>query len=109
MPNIQRYFGHFLPMVRSLALRNPVGSRRQVIFFIGLFQHLQDLKLLYDLVYFEEEPVDDLTLIPSFAPLLCGRLTMTCFTRVGILEDMIDLHQQIVESPVADCNSIKEL
>jgi len=92
MPNIQRYFGHFLPMVRSLALRNPVGSRRQVIFFIGLFQHLQDLKLLYDLVYFEEEPVDDLTLIPSFAPLLCGRLTMTCFTRVGILEDMIDLY-----------------
>ena len=90
MPNVRQYFGHFSPTVQSLALRKPKGSRRQ-IFFIGLFQHLEDVKLLYDSVDFQEEPADDLTLIPFFVPPLHGRLTMTCFTRVGILEDMIGL------------------
>jgi hypothetical protein len=37
MPQIQRYFNHFLPTVRSLALLEPKGPRRQIIFFIGLF------------------------------------------------------------------------
>ena len=91
MLNIRRYFGHFAPTVRSLALREPKGSRRQIVFFIGLFQHLEDLKLLYTWIRFRKEPADDLTLVPSFAPPLRGRLTMTCFTRVGILEDMIEL------------------
>ena len=40
MSTIPRYFGHLLPTVRSLALRAPKGSRRQIICFIGLFQHL---------------------------------------------------------------------
>ena len=91
MPNTWRYFGHFAPTVRSLALREPKGSRRQIIFFIGLFQHLEDLKLLYKWADFLKEPADDLSLVPSFVPPLRGRLTMTCFTRIGILEDMIDL------------------
>ena len=92
MPNVRQCFGHFSPTVQSLALRKPKGeSRRQIFFFIGLFQHLEDVKLLYDSVDFQEEPADDLALIPSFVPPLHGRLTMTCFTRVGILEDMIGL------------------
>lgn len=89
MSKIRRYFGHFLPTVRSLSLKNPKGSRRQVIFFIGCFQHLEDLKLLYDRDQSQEEPVDDLTPVPPYTPPLRGRLTMTCITRVGILEDMI--------------------
>ena len=48
IPRIRQYFGHFLPTVRTLSLREPRGSRRQVIFFIGLFQHLENLKLIYD-------------------------------------------------------------
>ena len=95
IPKIRRYFGHFLPTVRTLALRDPRGSRRQIIYFIGMFQHLQDLKLLYDWAEFQKEPVNDLTLIPTFVPPLRGRLTMTCFTRVGLLEDMIDLFRGI--------------
>ena len=70
MPKIRWYFGHFTPMVRSLALREPKGSRRQIIFFIGLFQHLEDLKLLYTWVNFKREPTDDPTLVLSFTPLL---------------------------------------
>jgi len=90
IPNIQRYFGH-LPTVRSLALREPKGSRRQIIYFIGLFPHLEDLKLLYDLNRARGEPVGDLTLIPSFTPPLRGSLMMTWFTDVDLLKDMIDL------------------
>lgn len=88
----RRYFGHFLPTVRSLLLRAPRGSRRQIIFFIGLFQHLEDLTLLDGtLKAFSQEPVNDLTLIPSFAPPLRGRLVMARFTRIGFLKDMINL------------------
>jgi hypothetical protein len=91
MPRIRRHFQHFLPTVRSLALKSPRGSRREVIYFIGLFEHLQDLKLLYDKTEAQEEPADDQTLVPPFTPPLRGWLTMVCCTRVGLLKDMIDL------------------
>jgi hypothetical protein len=91
MPRIRRYFGHFSPTLRSLALREPEGSRRQIIYFIGLFKHLEDLKLLYDPRRIQGEPANHLTLVPLFTPPLRGRLTITSFTRVGILKDMIDL------------------
>ena len=93
MPKIRRYFGHFSQTVRSLALRKPKGSRRQIIFFIGLFEHLEDLKLLYDVIYPQgEKTADNRSLVPSFIPPLRGRLTITCFGKdVGLLQDMIDL------------------
>jgi len=94
MPRLRRYFGHFLPTVRSLALRSPMGSHRQIIYFIGLFQHLQDLKLLFRSFGSnseEEAPVGDLTLIPPFVPPLRGHLTVTFLNRVELLEDMIGL------------------
>ena len=92
MPKIQSYFGHFLPTVLSLALRRPKGSRRQIVFFIGMFHHLEDLKLLYDdLDHPQKELADDRTLVPPSAPPLRGQLTMTCFTRVDVLEDMVNL------------------
>ena len=91
MPEIRRYFGHFLPTVRSLALREPKGSRRQIIYFIGLFQHLEDLRLLQCWAGTQYEPVDDLTLIPPSAPPLRGCLLISNFTRVDLLKDMIDL------------------
>jgi len=91
IPRIQRYFGHFSLTVKSLALRDPRGSRRQVLYFIGLFQHLDDLKLIYDEAKPQNEPENDLTLVPPFTPPLRGRLTATCFTRVDLLKDMIYL------------------
>ena len=110
MSTIPRYFGHFLPTVRSLALREPKGSRRQIIYFIGLFQHLEDLKLLYDHLDSQDdldpqdEPPDDLTLVPSFAPPLQGQLTMVCFTRVELLKDMIVLFEGIRFHRMDLCN-----
>ena len=90
LPTVRRYFGHFLPTVRSLALKTPKGSQRQIIYFIGLFQHLNDLHLT-DFYRRKDEPAEDPTLIPPFTPPLRGRLVMSDFRRVGFVKDMIDL------------------
>ena len=91
MPRIRRYFKHFLPTVRSLALTDPIGSRRQITFFIGLFQHLEDLKLLSDSYFIFGEIPGDLSLVPPFTPPLRGWLTIWCRGWVGILEDIAGL------------------
>jgi len=85
VPKIRRCFGHFMSAVQYPTLNGPRGSRRQIIYFIGMFQHLETLRLLYDGVRFWGEPVDDLTLVPSFTPPLQGFLRLTCFTKVGLL------------------------
>ena len=93
IPEIRKYFGHFLPTIRSLSLRKPRGSNRHIIYFIGLFEHLNDLKLLSDEVAgsLDGDPEDDPSLFPFFAPPLRGQLTITCFRKVALLRDMVDL------------------
>jgi len=91
MPNIQLCFGHFSPTLRFLALRNPCGSCRQVLYFIGLFPNLQDLKLCYDSSRDERESAADATLVPLSIPPLRGWLTLTFFTRENLVKDMIYL------------------
>ena len=86
MPRIRRYFKHLFPSVRSLSLRNPEGSNREVIYFIGLFQHLEDLKLLDYYSYSHDD-----TLVPPFTPPLRGRLTVRCYRSGGLAKEMIDL------------------
>ena len=78
-----------LPALRSLILREPKGSCRQIVYFIGLFQHLEDLKLID--VTVESDQADDSMLVPLFAPPLRGRLTAEHLRRVDLLKDMIDL------------------
>ena len=90
MPRIQRYFKHFLPTLRSLGLREPRGSDRQIVYFVGLFQHLEDLGLIYSGVNFREQPAADLTPAPRFVPPLTGQLKMR-FTTAGLLKDVIEL------------------
>ena len=94
MPKIHQYFGHFMPTVRSLALGEPQGTRREIIYFIGLFQHLDDLKLLNREVKSQVEPVEDTTLIPPFVPPLRGQLTAYC-TRIGLLKDVVQLFGRV--------------
>ena len=91
MPEIRQYFGHFLPTVRELSLTTPEGSCRQIIFFIGLFEHLETLEIYHDTDSSREEMADDLTLIPSSTPPLRGWLRLVNLSRVGLLKDMIDL------------------
>ena len=90
MPRIRRYFGHFVPTVRTLILKEPRGSRRQIIYFIGLFQNLQNLALYDDAFYGGRK--EDLTLVPPSIPPLQGWLTIKSFARADLLlKDMIDL------------------
>ena len=92
MPRIREYFGHFSPTLRSLALSKPKGSCRQTVFFIGLFQYLEDLELFGGaLDPSESEQVEDPALIPLFIPPLQGRLKVVCSKGVGLWNDMIDL------------------
>ena len=91
MPKIRRYFKNFLPTVRSLVLREPKGSRRQIIYFIGLFQCLQDLELRYDSFGIRDESGEDSTLVPPSVPPLEGWLKLTCVKKPDILRDMIAL------------------
>ena len=93
----------FFPRLRSLSLRGPKGTRRQIIYFIGLFQHLEDLELIHATV--ESEQADDLMLLPPFAPPLRGRLTAEHLRRVDLVKDMIDLfggirfrHMRLIEA-----------
>ena len=92
MPCIQQFFGHFLPTVRSLTLACPIGSCRQVLFFIGSFQHLDDLTLYgYEPGPWQGGLPNDLTLVPPFTPPLRGRLEVSRVAVVGLLKDMVHL------------------
>jgi hypothetical protein len=91
MPDIQRCFGHLAPTLRFLALKEPKGSCRQILYFIGLFPNLQDLKLHYSTPKDEQECITDVALIPLSIPPLRGRLMLTCFTREKLIKEMIFL------------------
>ena len=91
MPDIRLYFRHFALTLRFLALREPKGSCRQILYLVGLFPNLQDLKLCYPFPIEEEETSTDSALIPSSTPPLDGRLTLTSFTREKLVKDMIVL------------------
>ena len=91
MPDLQRYFGHLSPTLRFLALREPYGTSREIVYLIGLFPNLQGLKLNYYLLSDTTEGIADKTLVPLSSPPLRGRLTLSLFTREQILKDMITL------------------
>ena len=73
-PTILQCFRQFSPTLCSLTLNEPKGTNRQIVFFIGLFQHLEDLNLGSP-NYMQEKPGDGLTLVPPFVPPLRGCLT----------------------------------
>ena len=95
-PTVRQYFAHFLPTVRSLTLNTPRGSSRQIVFFVGLFPHLEDLKLTHVplppwLGRSRLGGSGDPTLVPPSTPPLRGRLTLMHFERPEILKDIITL------------------
>ena len=91
MPDLRRCFGHLSPTLRFLALRRPRGSSRQIVYFIGLFPNLQDLRLHYSVLRDKPEKAVDPELVPLSSPPLRGRLSLTFFTREQIVKDMITL------------------
>ena len=88
IPDLRECFGHLSPTLRLLALGWPKGSSRQIMYFIGLFPNLQDLKLQYPILIEEYNNVFDASLIPvkngwvsgGFRYLVC-RPVVTCERR----------------------------
>jgi hypothetical protein len=101
MPNIQQCFGHFAPTLRFLALKEPAGSPRQILYFIGLFPNLQDFKLLYALPEMGRESAADADLVPPSVPPLRGRLTLTCIMGGRLIKDMITFLEDFDSIPWA--------
>ena len=91
MPTIQQCFGHLSPDLRFLALKDPNGTRRQILYFIGLFANLQDLKLQYSEPTDEPEDTTDPTPVPLSTPPLRGWLRLVRFTKEELVRDMITL------------------
>ena len=95
IPKLRRCFGHFSPTLRSLALKEPEGSCRQIIYFVGFFQRLEDLKLLFEPGLFachpQEQPIDFLTPAPCFTPPLRGQLTIRFYKHLELFKLMINL------------------
>ena len=91
MPNIQQYFGHLAPTLRLLALKDPKGSWRQILYFIGLFPNLQDFKLLYSMPRNGQDGTADPDLVPLSVPPLQGWLTLGYLVGDGLVKDMISL------------------
>lgn len=82
------FFGHFSPTLRSLALTNPLGSRRQLVDFFRLFPGLDDLVVCG---YYGKgeghEPLDDELM--AIRGGLRGRLHLKTFHDEGLLKDII--------------------
>lgn len=92
VPYIEKYFGHLAPTLRFLALSRPIGSSRQILYFIGLFKELRDLKLCNPLSA-GVESASDSKLKPFSEPPLCGWLTLS-FTE-EFAKDMVDFFPKL--------------
>jgi len=76
---VQQYFGHFAPALRSLALRRPDGTHSQLLCLLGLFPNLDDFKLIRCGAQLEPDSAP----ISQSAPPLRGRLTLEWFYGEG--------------------------
>ena len=79
IPGIERYFGHFTPMLRSITLWDPRCTPRQLSHFLSLFSNLDDIDIHLVNTNVPRITVPDAELVPISAPKLRGRLTLHHF------------------------------
>ena len=88
IPSIKRYFGHFSPTLRSIALFEPRCTARQLSYFLSLFSNLDDIRIRTP-----KRPPDkamsDTALVPLSAPSLRGRLRLYRFRWVETWTQLI--------------------
>ena len=95
IPKIAKYFGPLFSTVRSLHLKSPTGSNREIIFFIGSFRYLNDLLLCYRGYDWRKDPKEDPTLIPPFTPPLQGQLMVWKMVDEHLFRDMVHFFGEI--------------
>jgi hypothetical protein len=81
MPDIERYFGHFLPTLRSIALFQPRCTPQQLSHFFSLFPNLDDINICF---FSAEVTAPDAGLVPFSTPRLRGRLVVHQFDSVEV-------------------------
>ena len=79
-PRVHLYIGPFMPTLRSLTLRKPLGTYTQLLYFLGLFPNLDNLELIDGLPGGWASAPE---LVPRSAPSLRGRLTLKRFRDLG--------------------------
>ncbi|KAF9783246.1 hypothetical protein BJ322DRAFT_1069790 [Thelephora terrestris] len=84
----EKYFGHFAPTLRSVALSRPNGTRRQLLDFFRLFPKLDDIGISSYSPMLEEYVGFDNQLV-AISGGLRGRLTLHTFGEEGLLKDII--------------------
>ena len=89
IPNIQQYFGHLAPTLRFLALMEPSGSSQEILYLIGFFPNLQDLKICFPFPEEDQGSIIDADIAPLSVPPLCGWLTLWCFANEKLVNAMI--------------------
>lgn len=77
--DIQRYFGHFSPTLRSMTLLNPNCTPQQLSHFLSSFQNLDDIEIEGGRTHIPNETTPDTELVPLSAPKLQGRLVLRDF------------------------------
>ena len=88
IPQVRLYFGRFTPTLRYLALRTPRGGHNKLLYFLGLFQNLDDFKLIHHYTPRSQPSSSGSALIPESAPSLRGRLTLNSFGDDVFLRDL---------------------
>jgi len=90
MPDIDRYFGHLSPTLRSIVLAQPRCTPRQLSSFLSLFSNLDDI-YIYSPVDEPTKPARDSELVLFSSPRLRGRLELFGFTWAETFTDLIAL------------------
>ena len=78
IPDIERYFEHFSPTLRSITLYNPCCTSRQLSYFLSIFSNLDDINISHATVV-PNTIVPYTELVPFSTPKLQGSLTLYMF------------------------------
>ena len=76
IPGIERYFEHFSPTLRSVALSDPHCTPRQLSHFLSLFTNLDNIEIQNTYTYIPDKTIPDTELVPFSAPKLRGWLLL---------------------------------
>jgi hypothetical protein len=76
LPDIERYFAHFSPTVRSITLWRPFCTPRQLSRFFSLFSNLDNITIWLFPTYLPNITIPDVELLSFSTPTLRGRLVL---------------------------------
>ena len=91
IPDIERYFGHFAPTLRSVSLTISSGTQLELLYFLGLFPNLDDIEIEYHPTRSSAPNPGSELALPFSVPSLRGQLKLAHFTSETIFRDMITL------------------